>query len=230
MIKFYCIDDDKDFLEKFKYLIVKYSFKKNIDITTLTSTVIPENLPSNIDAFFLDVEIGEQKIFPFVEKIRNENLSIPIIIMSNYDFYVMDSVKYNIFDYIRKRRLIDEINITLDKVTNYLHCLLPRIIFNYMGDLISIQIRDIYYVQLFSHKIKIITNKKTYEVNKDFKHVFADYCKYLIQVHKSYYINPCYLKSLKNDSVILEKNILVPLGMKYKKNIRTYFIKQFAHF
>ena len=66
--------------------------------------------------------------------------------------------------------------------------------------------------------------------NKDFKHVFADYCKYLIQVHKSYYINPCYLKSLKNDSVILEKNILVPLGMKYKKNIRTYFIKQFAHF
>lgn len=53
MIKFYCIDDDKDFLEKFKYLIVKYSFKKNIDITTLTSTVIPENLPSNIDAFFL---------------------------------------------------------------------------------------------------------------------------------------------------------------------------------
>ena len=39
--------------------------KKNIDITTLTSTVIPENLPSNIDAFFLE---QVQKHYKFMDE------------------------------------------------------------------------------------------------------------------------------------------------------------------
>lgn len=225
-MRFYCIDDDTQFLKIFKNLMIKYSFQKNIEITTYTTTIIPESIPLNIDAFFLDVEIGSKKIFDFIKKIRNINCLVPIIIISNYDMYVINSVKYNIFDFIRKRKINEEINSTLDRLIDYLDDVLPNIFIKYDDALIKIQIRDIIYVELLSHKTIIYCKKNHYLANNDYNHIFKDKSNFLIQINRSHCINPIYLFSVKTDSVVLYNKISLPLGKKYKKKIIDYYMRR----
>lgn len=172
------------------------------------------------------MKIGTEKIFSFIENIREINLLVPVIIMSNYDMYVLDSVKYNIFDFIRKSKLDEELYDTLDRLLNYLKSALPYIVFKNDDVLKKLQIKDIVYVQLSSHQTTIYSQNECYVVNSDYHLIFKDCCDYLIQIHRSYYINPYYLILLKTNQVILSNNIYLPIGKKYKKIIMNYYMQK----
>lgn len=218
-MKFCCIDDDGLFLSLFKNFIIKYSIQWNLDIKTINFMTVPLDIPNDIDAFFLDVEIGRDTIFSFIERIRENNLLVPIIIISNHDIHIFNTVKYNIFDYIRKDKIEKDLPSTLDRLMKFIDKALPSITICYNGIVTRIKINDIKYVKLESHFTKIFTTNVNYEICKDMSSVFKDKLQFLIKIHRSYYINPIYLKHINRSTLILFDDIVLPIGKKYKNTL-----------
>lgn len=219
-MKFYCIDDDQYFLTKFKENCINFSIKNNIDIKTYTLSNIPKEVPSDADAYFLDIEIYDDTIFEFIQKIREIDQFVPIVIITNYDNYVLDSVKFNIFDFIRKNYFEREIQQTMNRLIVYLDSILPTISFKSEGKEIKIKIKDIIFVESFSHETILHTINQEYYVKKDTKYIFNDYIKYLIKIHRSYYVNPAYIKHLSSDYVHLFNDVSLPIGKKYIHSLK----------
>lgn len=229
-MNFLCIDDDIDFLHKMKNKYVQFSVQQNIDINIKINTSIPKEVPSDIDAYFLDVELGNEKIFDFIMKVRLKDQIVPILIISNYDHYVLDSVKFNIFDFIRKQYFDIEIDNTLNRLILYLDNLMPTLVFKSNNTEISLKIKDIMYIETYSHYTVIHTKNNFYDIKKDTAHVLQDKQKYFIRAHRSYFINPIYVQSMTNNKIILTDDIEIPIGKKYLSSVKNDVHKKYIFF
>ncbi len=218
-MRFCFIDDDKIFLNFIEKTIIKYSIHYNFGIKTIYFDTIPSDIPEDIDAFFLDIEIGDDTIFSFISKIREDNLLVPIIILTNHDVHIFNTVKYNIFDFIRKDQLENDLIFTLNRLMDFIDKALPSIIIEHNETLVRIKISDIKFIKLESHFTKLYTRKGVFEVYKDKTAVFKDKIKFFVKIHRSYYINPAYLLNIKGNKLILQDNIILPIGIKYKKGL-----------
>lgn len=230
-MNYFCLDDDIDFLNKLQEKLLSFSIQENIDMKVNISTSIPLEVPSDVDAYFLDIEFPDDNIFQFIEKIRLKDLMVPIIIISNYDHYVLDSVKYNIFDFIRKKYFQEEFKQTLNRLIIYQEKLLPTLLIKNEGIQSSIKVREIAYIETYSHNTILHTIDDYIDLKKDTKYILGDNQKFFVRVHRSYFVNPIYVQAISNDELFLKNNIKIPVGKKYqesvKRMIRQEFLKNF---
>lgn len=224
-MNFYFIDDDQSFLDTITYEVTKYSIKENIDICILTSNSIPKHIPDNIDAFFLDIEIGNEKIFEFSKKIRKKNIYTPIIFCSNFDHYIYDSVKIHIFDYLRKKDFLNEINITMTQLIKYIGDSSLTISFYSDKMMTKLKLKEIIYIEAYSHNSVIHSLRNTYTVNKGIKDIFGDKIKSLCKIHKSYYVNLDYIIACGKTFILLENLTKLPVGKNYKKEVYKMYME-----
>lgn len=227
----YCIDDDKLFLEQLENRLIAYSIYENVDIHVETHTKIPDSIPTNIDAYFLDVKINEEKIFDFLSKVREQDIYVPIVMISNYDCYVYPSVKFHIFDFIRKKHLEQELTSTMKKLLRYIDVRNPAIVVKNKGEIIKIVLHQITYIEASSHftVINLINGEKV-EVKRGAYSIFKDQLKNFIRSHRSYYVNKNYILGVGANKVILLNNMEVPLGQKYKKDVERFFLYNIGEF
>lgn len=218
-MKFFILDDDIHFLDYVKKRITFFYKNKDIDIELLCYTYIPNKILDDIDAYFLDIEIYNTTTFDFVDKIKSKNQLIPIIFFSNYDYYVNQSVKYFIFDFIRKRYFNDEIEDTLKRLSSYLDINQKKLIISYNKTITCIKLNDILYIEAYSHNCIIHTINKSYNFNKGIKEILNKNISKLLKIHRSYYINTNYINYISSNDVILNNNIVLPIGKKYKNNL-----------
>lgn len=217
-----CVDDDLLFLKELKKRIINYSIQSNINIDVHALNNIPKEINDTVDAYILDVMIGEEKIFDYIKRIRKKNLIVPIIVVSNNDHFVFDSSKLNIFYFIRKRNIDKELQHALDNLLNYLSHIFPFITIKQNGEILKLKLRDICYVEAKSHETIIKTIYDEHFVYKDIKKVFEENMVHFIQVSKSYYINPAYVTSIKNNIVTIDNTKNIIIGRKYNKFIKDY--------
>lgn len=224
-MKFFILDDDINFLNYVKNKITVFCKNKNINVELLCNTCIPKNISDDIDAYFLDVEIYNDTTFNFVDKIKNKNQFVPIIFFSNYDYYVNKSVKYFIFDFIRKSYFEDEFGDTLKRLTSYLDINQKKIIINNNRTITCIKLNEIFYIEAYSHNCIVHTMDNMYSFNKGIKEILNSNISKLLKIHRSYYINPKHVSSFSSNEVILKNNISLPIGKKYKNNLKNEILK-----
>lgn len=224
-MKVLCIDDDPIFLGHLRESLNNYLFEKNIDVDIISYTEIPSSVPKAVDIFFLDIEIDKEMIFQYITLIRKDNLVTPIVILSNYDRYIHHSVKYHIFDFIRKKDFDNEFRLTMDRIMPILPKGFSYILIKSEGCLKKIRLLDIIYIESFSHSCAIHTRNDIYDVHKGIKEVLGENYNYFLQVHRSYYINKEHIQTILPDKVLLKEDLSLPVGRKYRQSARNeYFL------
>lgn len=224
-MNFFLLDDNTDFLNQFKDFIIKFSIKQNLDINLTCYDEIPDDYETKYDAFFLDVEIKNNTSFAFAENIKEKYPSTPIIFLSNYDMYINHSVKLYIFDFIRKSHFDDEIEDTLMRLIKYIDKNEKKIIIKSNLSHTKININEIIYIEAFSHNcILHLNNNNNYSVNKGVSDVLNQYISFFTRVHKSYFVNMSYVKSISSNEIIFLNDLKIPIGKKYKDNTYKDFL------
>ena len=224
-MKFFILDDDIEFLEYFKNKILLFFEHKNITIELQCQTSIPTVISDDIDAYFLDVEINNETTFHLAEEIKNKNQLMPIIFFSNYDYYINQSVKYFIFDFIRKSHFEIELEETLNRLISYIEPNINEIMITYQYSTIRLKFNEIVYVEAYSHNCIIHTINQTYHIKKGVKEVFEKYIEKLLKIHRSYYINTSYVLSYTSTEVVLLSDLKIPIGKKYKFDVKKELVK-----
>lgn len=228
-MKICCIDDDTTFLKLLNELIIRYSIKNDIDIIIKEYDNIPKTIPSDTDAYFVDIMMKDKTIFDFVTQIRNKDLKIPIVFFSNYDSFVFRTTKFNIFDFIRKKYICVEFDMMMDKLVQYYYSFDISIFVKYKGILQKVKLTNIIYLESFSHTTVIHFENESIEIKKSINEVFQDKIKHFTKIHRSYYININYLKTLSKNHVVLFNNVILPVSKTYIKNIENDFVKSISN-
>jgi len=217
---FLCIEDDQVFRELLELKVKEYMEQYHILVRFISYDQIPQNINFDLfDGCFLDVEIGEENTFAVMQKMRSLGFNMPIIVISNYEQYIFHSVKFRIFDFIRKAHFDEEIDRTLENLMNYILQLNVYVNVQYSRKTVKIYLKDIIYIHTNSHHIVIyLKNKKEIEIWKGYHEVFLESYPNLVRIHKSYVINIDYCVCIENNYAYLINNKKIKVSQRCYKN------------
>ena len=155
-LRFICIEDDQLFMHKMIDSIKEYFQREEFEVVFETYQDIPKYLNlKGIHACFFDIEINDKNTIDLIKDIRDREIGVPVIVVSQHKDYVFETVHLQIFDYIRKSRFDEEIEHALVRLQSKIHNTLTSVVFNYEGRIMEIQFSDILYIHIKSHHFVI---------------------------------------------------------------------------
>jgi len=215
------LDDDFVFLKKLSKYFIKYN-NIIVDLYVDPYTLI-EKL-DKYDAVFIDYHMPLMNAFEFFE--ITKNLHYLKIVITNYDQMVFDSLKYDIFYFVRKKNLDTDFPISMKKLLSELKKKNNnKLIINSYNNIISIYYSDIRYIETDKNYI-IIHALKDYKIRCTFKKILLminnGNClviSYGVIVNIEYVVHI----DFKNMLVIMSDGLILSLSKKYKQDVRNKY-------
>ncbi|MGE7673388.1 LytR/AlgR family response regulator transcription factor [Lysinibacillus sp. NPDC094403] len=225
MIKTAICDDIPQMADAVEELLIQYNqelFESNV-------FYYPEKLIRHMkkiefDLFILDIEFPNTTGIDLAEIIRQNNLNVPIIFLTNYREYMEDVFKVQTFDYIIKPVTKENLFPVLDRVMRYLDVKEERFVFSYNKISYSLKINELVYFEKSRRQVIIHTLNEDYVSNMSTTTILSKLNDCFVQVHASFIVNVKYIKEIGNNFLILKKDnnnsIEIPMSRKYKDTAR----------
>ena len=217
MYKVAILDDEKDFLIEIKNCLDEYEmFEVSYyqDVNQLINEI------EKFDVVYIDYEMESMTAFEFFKQTQM-NKYIRIII-TKYDHVVYESIDYDIFDFIRKKNLKEDIHNKMKRLIKKLESDHDKMILESGNQIISIYYDDIQYISTDKNYI-IIHGKEEYKIRSTFKEILKKIKKNIfITVSYGILVNMKYISyiNLKEMMVVLENDMQFPLSYKYKNTVK----------
>ena len=162
--------------------------------------------------------------FDFFEKTKN-NHYIKIVI-TNYDQMIFDSLKYDIFYFVRKNNLEADWQVCMEKLFKLFdHDQNNKLIIQSYNHIISLYYQDIKYLETKKNYI-VIHALKEYKIRCTFKKILTliDY-KNLMVISYGVIVNIEYIQHIdfKNMLVIMNDGLTLSLSKKYKESVKNKY-------
>lgn len=225
MYTFLYIEDDELYRQYFIDFVNEYFHKKEIIVEWQVYNDIPEYIDdSNVDACFLDIEVGEKNTLDIV---RENHIRVPIIFITQYSSYVYESVHFHIFDYVRKFKLEEEIYHTLERLEKYYEYYDEEFMIKYNGNIYKIKIGEIDFLKTLSHRTIIYkSDREVIDIWKSYNQIFEKEYSSLSRVHKSYVVNINNCQEMKkNNMYFASSDVPIPVSTRRYKEVKELFLK-----
>lgn len=224
-MKIALIDDDIDFIEYFKKCLYA-SWKEDLYIDTY-SNVTDQLLMCDYDIVFLDVLLEEKESFSFGKKIKETNNKTTLVYISNYDHFVYESYRQDVFFFIRKSTLQKDLIDFFDKYKTIKKRISESITIKFMGSEFQIPQNKIVYVESQRNKLMITTEQGIYST-----YLSLSKLNQMLDENRFYRFNHHII--LNFDHVVqLEKDyVVMSNGDKiiYTRNAKKQFLKWYVQY
>lgn len=228
MFTCYIVDDEHHAIET----LVSY-IDKAPGLTLLGSSTNPlealEKINTSIkpDITFLDVDMPQLSGLDLAGMISDRTA---VIFTTAFPDYALRAFEKNAVDYLLKPISFDRFLNSVKKVSGHLraHIQDPAndhifINANIKGKVTRLNFSDIVYVESIKNYVIIYTEEGkmiTYLTMKEMEAALPP--EKFFRVHKSYLVNSEKISTVNGVNILLQKNLLVPLGQKYKTAIQNY--------
>ncbi len=211
MINVAVCDDDRATLEFNKKIINEYLTERKIEHTIFSFTQGEKLLKENtrFDFVFLDIDMPNINGMEVIKKLKERYLYTVCVFVTSYQHYMNDALMLQPHGYLSKplekesfKKYFDKL-IRVDMNTN-------KFVYAKTNDgTEKVNTRDIIYAAIEGRKVHLHTVEKDIETNEllgYWKKALSDKCFY--QIHQSYIINMCFIKTIVDHrfSVILSYN------------------------
>ncbi|MGY3186508.1 LytR/AlgR family response regulator transcription factor [Lysinibacillus sp. TE18511] len=224
MIKTAICDDIPQMADAVEELLIQYNQKLfESNVFYYPEKLIRHMKKTEFDLFILDIEFPNTTGIDLAEIIRQNNLNVPIIFLTNYKEYMEDVFKVQTFDYIIKPVTKENLFPVLDRVMRYLDVREERFIFSYNKISYSLKINDLVYFEKNRRQVIIHSLNEDYVSNMSTTTILSKLNDCFVQVHTSFIVNVKYIKEIGNNFLILKKDnnsIEIPMSRKYKETAR----------
>ncbi|MEB2300361.1 LytTR family DNA-binding domain-containing protein [Lysinibacillus xylanilyticus] len=224
MIKTAICDDIPQMADAVEELLIQYNQLFEASVFYYPQKLITHMKKTEFDLFILDIEFPNTTGIDLAEIIRQNNLNVPIIFLTNYREYMEDVFKVQTFDYIIKPVTKENLFPVLDRVMRYLDVGEERFIFSYNKISYSLKINELVYFEKNRRQVIIHTLNEDYVSNMSTTTILSKLNDCFVQVHTSFIVNVKYIKEIGNNFLILKKDnnnsIEVPMSRKYKETAR----------
>lgn len=227
MIRIAICDDEIRAVNRIKELTVALMENRNIEYEIETYTNGNELLSASLsyDIILLDIEMDEISGMEVAHKLRAYNKDTKIIFITNSTSYLREGYTVRAERYFVKPVDKIEFNYEMKEVLADLivdnKFILDKRISEY-----KIYLNDILFIEFNNRKTiihKISGNLETLLSLKEWNEMLKEY--HFSQCHKAYIINLKHISEFKSDYVTINNNIELPIGRKYKNQLKEDYFK-----
>lgn len=176
----------------------------------------------NVDLIFLDVNMPEISGMDFLKSTTN----IPSVILTTaYRDYAIDAYEYGVIDYLVKPISFLRFAKAVDRYRKSYH--VDRdvsIIIKSGGEMYKILPGQIEYIESSKEYITIICREQQFLIRSSMNNILQQLPPgSFLQIHRSYIIPVSKVIKVTASEVILNRNISLPIGRSFSKDVRNYF-------
>lgn len=239
MIRIILCDDDAIFLERMRSDIRATLKKLDIEAVIQIFTeaeMIPQKTMQECDIIFLDIDFNDKKYtgIDVARKIREARKSAIIIFLTNYIEYAPEGYEVQAFRYALKSEIDKKLPQYLQAAMNRLFAEKEPFQINVSGELVTLYLEDILYIETRGHNAMIFTQKtgKNLDLKKEYK-VYSSLSKLeqqlsergFLRIQKSYIVNMRRLKLYRCNEALLDNGITLPVSEKaYSENKKKFLL------
>lgn len=220
------VDDDEVDRLTALYFLSNFSFIKVIgvyDSPLKALEAAANNLP---DVLFLDVNMPEMNGL----ELRKQLLHIPAcVFITSFADYALESFELEALDYLVKPFTADRFAKTMERLRDYMdlrrksellaHSIGAETVFIKEGHTqVKLQLHEIIYLEALKDYTRIITSGKKHIVLSPLGSLIKeDAFRHFIRIHRSYAVQKNYIKKIASGEIMLDNNIVLPVGRAYKE-------------
>lgn len=232
MIKIALCDDDSIFLKAILNKITEYSDEKNIDVQIDSynngQDLIDRFKENNhYDLVILDIDMPKVSGREVVKELRNIDKKFKLIFMTSLEEEVFSLIKYDIFRYIRKRYLKEELNEALDSVFSTILMEDKKYNFELKDGMIKLSLKEILYFVLVDRTIEVHTIKNIYSLKvrvfNDISEFFID--KGFVSIYRGCIVNLRHITRINKREIYLDNGEVLEVSRVKIKNVTNSFFE-----
>lgn len=180
----------------------------------------------NMDVVFMDVQMPEQDGISLAKELLESEPRLILVFLSDYDSYVWDSFSVDAIYYMRKRYFETELPKVLEQIDRKLKKRQEEYVtIQERRKVHHLNVRDIIYIEAQKKKIRIVMREEELEIKYQIgrlEKILIDY--HFIKVHRSYIVNPLYIRSLKEREIHLENNQIIPVSKYRSEDVKKDYL------
>lgn len=182
----------------------------------------------DIHILFLDIDMPELSGIEF----RKKATHVPAcIFITAHPEHAVESFELDTLDFIVKPLKLDRFSQTVARIQDYLELKHKAQLFEASigGDTIyikegheqtKVKLHDILYLEALKDYTKIVTPQKRHCVLSSLGVLLKETnFNSFIRVHRSYAVQKQYIKKILTNEVLLNNDVLIPVGRSYKSNL-----------
>lgn len=229
-------DDNNAFLTSLRANIRKTLKRYNVagEIYTYERAInIPSHLISSSDAFFLDIDLAQDGItgIDLAKRIRRESADAMLIFVTNFIEYAPEGYEVQAFRYILKRDMPQKLESCLQQMILKLQEEHETIQLNISGELFSIPLVDVLYIESQGHLALMHVLKQGTQMPKTYR--FYSTLSSLeqqlssqgfLRIQKSYLVNMRHLQKLQCKEALLDNGEILRVSEKSYADLKKKYL------
>ncbi len=230
MLKFAVIDDEINHLETTCKMIKKcVSHDDTVDCFESREDFEKFfcNNPSFFDVVLLDICLPKSNGIDIAKLIRQNNDRCRIIYISNYLEFATEVYETEHTFFVLKTEAIEKLPVAIKKAKEQLENIQKEsVCFKVIHAVQKVVLfKDIICVERVRRKTIINTVNGTFESLENVNEIFAAFeGERLLRCHRSYWVNPMYVKKILSENIVLTNGKKIPLSRGYNKEMKSKFM------
>lgn len=223
-------DDCREALKGIEKRLKRYGEKSKVQASVETyqsQTQLLADLEGgrNYDIIFMDIEMPGMNGLEVLRRIRERDKECLFIIISSYQQYAVCGYELEVFRYLVKGSMEAGFDNCMDAALKKLDSNSRK---NYFitstRKRIKIPCEDIMYCHKESKMSVFATNSgELIKERRPLQEVFEELrriCDNFIVIERSFIVNMNYIETMKQNEILLENNIILPVGRTYVNEVR----------
>ncbi|MBS1947234.1 MAG: response regulator transcription factor [Bacteroidetes bacterium] len=224
------VDDDlvdrlivQAYLKAYPFIEINGIFGSAADALKAVKKDIP-------DCLFLDIDMPEMSGL----ELREQLLHIPAcVFITSYPDYAVEGFERAALDFLVKPVSAERFKKTMDRLQEYItlrrrsdllsHTLGADTIFIKDGhDQVRLQLHEVIYLEALNNYTGIVTGARKYTVLSPISSLLKEkpFTRF-VRIHRSYAVQKNFIKKIRTDEVLVDENIVLPVGRTYKEALNS---------
>lgn len=230
MKKYSCIivdDDEIDRLTAVSYA-KKFPVLEILGVFESAEEAVPFLEKEKIDILFLDIDMPGLNGIDF----RKKALEVPVcVFITAHPEHAVESFQIETLDFIVKPLKLERFTQTINRIEEFMEIKIKASLFEASigGDTIyikegheqtKVKLHEILYLEALKDYTLVITEKKRHCVLSSIGNLLKEeHFQSFVRIHRSYAVQKQYIQKINSNEIILNNNVIIPIGRSYKENL-----------
>ncbi|MCI8751837.1 MAG: LytTR family DNA-binding domain-containing protein [Lachnospiraceae bacterium] len=190
------------------------------------------SLDDNVyDVLFLDIKMPGEDGVTLAKRLRNMNNNVFIVFVTGEKEYVMEGYEVDAVNYLLKPVDTGQVGKCLDRIYGKTDIQQPYIILDTGEKMLKLLQKEIYKIEVFSHKLVYTTERGEFEVYSSLKEAEKELQEgYFIICHRGVLVNLMHVVTIGKNSLMLADgntgfHMEVPVSRRLYNRVNEAFIK-----
>lgn len=184
------------------------------------------------DLLILDIDMREMDGMTLARKIRERDGKVPILFLTNKREYVFEGYEVGALRYLLKPLTEEKFFPLLEKIEKEKQKETPYLIEMISGEQVKMDIRDILYIEVNGHYLKIHTIKGAYELKKTLTGLQQEIKEAAGEdsfavTHRSFFVNLLHVERVLRAECMLSDGSRIPISRNAYKQVNEAFIRYY---